>query len=452
MRWRVLVFLLVGLIVGILAIEGTFSDEGGFTLRAEFRDAEGLRSQFFVRIDGVDVGHVTNVTVSPQYTAIVTMHLSSSALPIGRDATATIRPDSFFGEHYVAIDPGNTEDPARSGMLIPLSRTATTPELDQLFDTFDPRTRLALGEFLGETGQMLVGRGHDVATAISMLPNTLDQADTLITNLGSDDRALGDLVDRSDQIVTTIAAQRGALGNLVDTAAATLKTTAAHNAGLKMTLDDAPAAVSQLRRTLSSLQSAATQLEPAATGLRATAPPLTAVLTRIPSLAAAAAPTLRAVDTAAPLLTRLAVTAAPVVTRLLGPTHELATFSTDLSPLSKALGGSLGNLLGYLQGYARAMQDDDGAGNLYRPAQTYYDATASSGSTSSEKRSPRHSRTHLVVPPLGHPQPAPTTTSTTSLHLPTLPKLHISLPASVTKPVQQTSTTITGLLHYLLGK
>ena len=372
MSWRAPLLLGIMLILGILALTGTFSAGSGFTLRADFTDAAGLRSQFFVRIDGVDVGHVTSVTVSPQYTAIVTMHIDASALPIGANATATIRPDSFFGEHYVAIDPGNTEDPAPTGMMIPLKRTSTTTELDQVFDAFDPQTRLALGVFLSETGEMLVGRGHDLASTLAMLPGTLSQAQTLISNLGADNRAIGDLVDRSNEIVGVIAPQRAALGRLVDNAAAVLAATARRNQDLEATIADAPQAISRLRTSLGDLESAAAQLGPAASGLRTTAAPLTGVLDDLPAFADAAKPALGALRSAAPLLTELAQSAAPVVARLQRPTRDLATFSKALAPVSGGLNVSLQNLLGYMEGYARAMQDEDLAGHLYRPAQTYY--------------------------------------------------------------------------------
>jgi phospholipid/cholesterol/gamma-HCH transport system substrate-binding protein len=448
MSWRAPLLLGVTLILGILALTGTFAGTSGFTLRANFADAAGLRSEFFVRIDGVDVGHVTSVTVSPQYTAIVTMHIDASALPIGRNATATIRPDSFFGEHYVAIDPGNTEDPAPSGMTIPLHRTSTNTELDQLFDTFDPQTRLALGVFLSETGEMLVGRGRDLAATLAMLPGTLSDAQTLISNLGADNRVIGDLVDRSSEIVGAIAPQRAALGRLVDNAAAVLAATARRNQDLQAAITDAPQAISRLRTSLTDLQSAAAQLGPAASGLRASAAPLTRVLEELPGFAGAAKPALGALTAAAPLLTELAQTAAPVIARVEAPTRDLATFSKALAPVSNGLSLSLQNLLGYMEGYARAMQDEDLAGHLYRPAQTYYNLGGESlmAMAMAELRSRRHDQHHRGVGPL---LPVASLTAPVIKDLGTLSKV-LSGTTKV-KPLVNASTPLADLLHYLLG-
>jgi phospholipid/cholesterol/gamma-HCH transport system substrate-binding protein len=373
MSWRAPILIAIWLVFGVLLLTGTFTNSGGYTLRAEFADASGLRTNYFVKEDGVVVGRVTSVTVSRRDTALVTMAIDRSALPIGRDATATIRPNSFFGEHFVDLQPGNVTNPAPSGMQIPLSRTSEATELDQLLDVFDPQTRIALAEFLNESGIALAGRGQDLAATLSLLPHTLQEAQQLISNLAIDNHALGQLIDRSSQIVSVIAGQRAPLGRLIDNAAGALRAVASRNASLAATVRDAPDAVSRFTSMLGYLRTSSQELVPAARGLLATAGPLTGMLQALPAFATAARPTLARLQRVAPFLDQLGARATPVVRGLEPTTALLVRFAGALSPVVRGLNNSIEDVLGYYEGYARALQDQDSASHIYHAAQTFAD-------------------------------------------------------------------------------
>jgi phospholipid/cholesterol/gamma-HCH transport system substrate-binding protein len=204
---------LVVLAIGAVALIVVLSLSGGsssYVVRAEFADASGLRPDFTVRLDGAAVGNVASVTVTPRTTAMVTLDLDSGAAPVGRNASVSIQPSNLLGEKFVDLTPGNLAEPAPSGTLIPLARTSTPTELDQVISTFNPTTRQALAMFLSEEGDALLGRGGDLAATMKGMPQALGSVTELVSQLGSDNHALGALIDQSDQIVTTVAAQRPA--------------------------------------------------------------------------------------------------------------------------------------------------------------------------------------------------------------------------------------------------
>jgi virulence factor Mce-like protein len=343
------------------------SGGSSYVVRAEFADAAGLRPNFTVRLDGAAVGRVAAVAASSRGTAIVTLELDASAAPVGRNAGVSIQPSNLLGEKFVALSPGNVADPAPSGTLIPLSRTSTPTELDQVISTFGPDTRRALAIFLVGQGDALLGRGPDLTLTLTRMPGALQSATAFVSQLGSDNRALGTLIDQSDRILTHVAARRAPLGRLVQSASGAFSTLASREQSLGGTIVAAPGALAQLRTSLIALRSAAEPIGAAAAGLRRTAAPLTATLLAVPPFARSAAPTLRTLSAVSPSLDRLGVQATPVISHLQGLGSALGTFAGDLGPVTSTLGNGIGDTLGLMEGWARAIQDRDTAGHLFRP-------------------------------------------------------------------------------------
>jgi virulence factor Mce-like protein len=356
-------------VAAIVAVSGAvlFAAErsgSSYTVRAMFRDAAGLRGHSQVKLGGVRVGTVSKLVVAPGDTALVTMTLNHAK--VGPGARAYVRPVNLLGEKYVDLQPGDLGRPQPSGTLIPLARTGTPVEIDQVLDTLDATTRFRLRVLIDESGQALVGRGLDFGRTLSSLPPALDQAQALVGAFARDNEALGRLVDESDRVVGAIASKRRALGALVHTTGGVLGAVARRDAELGGTVRQAAPAFAQLRSTLARLQVSARALGPAADGLRATAPGLTSTLRALPAFTAAARPTLRTAERVAPSLTRLGVQATPVVTRLRPVAARLNDFATAFDPVTTTLDRGVDDLLGYLEGWARAIQVGDGASHMFR--------------------------------------------------------------------------------------
>jgi phospholipid/cholesterol/gamma-HCH transport system substrate-binding protein len=452
--------------IGVCAVALLVILTGGhsYLVRAEFADAAGLRPDFTVRLDGVSVGRVASVAVTPRDTAIATLELDSSAAPVGRDARVSIQPSNLLGEKFVALEPGDIHDPAPSGALIPLSRTSTPTELDQVISAFGPDTRTALAIFLAQQGDALLGRGTDLATTLSRMPHSLTSATKLVADLGAKNQTLGRLIDQSDRILVEVTAQRRPLGQLVQSASGAFTTLASREADLGSTVQAAPGAVVQLRRTLIALQAAAVPVGLAADGLRKTAAPLTQTLLAVPPFAAAAAPALRTVSAVAPSLQRLGLQATPVVSRLRGLGATLDTFAHSLNPVTQTLNVGIGDLLGVMEGWARAIQGRDAAGHVFRtqaalpPAATLESllgAYLTTGSASRPRASARRTSRPAAAGRAPVPSPAATASPSRPGAAPALPPLP---PVRIPKlPVAGSSSgnaagTLSKLLNYLLGR
>jgi phospholipid/cholesterol/gamma-HCH transport system substrate-binding protein len=105
------VFVLLGLAcLAYLAVNlGKMEIYGeGYNIYANFDNASGLKTGAAVEVAGVEVGRVTNIKVTPQYQARVSMKLRTG-VKIHDDAIASIRTKGIIGDKFVKLSPGNSE-------------------------------------------------------------------------------------------------------------------------------------------------------------------------------------------------------------------------------------------------------------------------------------------------------------------------------------------------------
>ena len=360
-RTRRYVLLVMGVAVAAVAGIVLFSGGGGYTIRAELRDAGGLRTNSSVKVAGVPAGKVEKITVTSRDTAIATLAIDSDALPIGEGASVQVRPTDLLGERYAALNPGDRSRPVSSGSLIPIDHTSAPVELDDILNTLDPDTRTRLGILVNEAGIGLAGRGTDFGKLLAELPPSLTGIRGLIDQVDSQDVALKDMIVRGDRISASINGKRDDMGKLVDEAAGALQTVAERRGDLGATIANAPAALSELRTTLSQLDSASTAVRPAAADLKSTAAPLNATLRSLPDFANQSAPALRTATAVAPEITRLGRRATPTVKRLVPTTQLLQQTLTPAQPaLQHMTDRGTDDLLYFINNVNRGLQGRDG--------------------------------------------------------------------------------------------
>jgi phospholipid/cholesterol/gamma-HCH transport system substrate-binding protein len=130
----------------------------GYRVHAVFQSSNNLRPGSPVRIAGVNVGKVVDVTRYKQTNlAEVTMEIGDSGLPIHQDATLKIRPRIFLeGNFFVDLKPGSPSAPTvPEGGTIGVAQTATPVQLDELFTALQSDTRADLQHVLEEYGASL---------------------------------------------------------------------------------------------------------------------------------------------------------------------------------------------------------------------------------------------------------------------------------------------------------
>jgi virulence factor Mce-like protein len=170
----------VTILVVIVAVFLAYNANNGlpfvstYNLKAKVPNADALVKGNEVRIGGVRVGIVKSVVPVQKSDggvfAELSLSLDKNAEPLPVDSTVTIRPKSALGLKFLQVTPGNSSKGFAAGETIPLK--AYTPEpvdIDQFFDMFDERTRLAIRQNLAGFGNALAGRGPQLNEAIGAL-------------------------------------------------------------------------------------------------------------------------------------------------------------------------------------------------------------------------------------------------------------------------------------------
>ncbi len=198
-----------------------------YQLTAQVPNAANLVVGNEVRIGGARVGVVDQITPlvhkSGRVTALLRMKLQTTVKPLAKDTTVIIRPRSALGLKYVQLTPGN---PKKSGTLADGSTIAlknATPEqveIDEVFNTFDAKTRAASARNLDYFSGALAGRGVDLNEAIRSLDPLLLNLIPVARNLASPRTQLRGFVRGLAQAaaeVAPVAEQQASLFRNLDT-------------------------------------------------------------------------------------------------------------------------------------------------------------------------------------------------------------------------------------------
>ncbi|HET7054043.1 MAG TPA: MlaD family protein [Solirubrobacterales bacterium] len=128
----------------------------GYTLNATFSNGANISTNSPVRIAGVDVGKVIEVSRDGDNTK-VTFTVDDKGRPIHDDAFAEIKPRIFLeGNFFVDLKPGSPSAAEfDSGGTIPVSHTSTAIQLDQILTALQSPVRADLSRLLESYGEAL---------------------------------------------------------------------------------------------------------------------------------------------------------------------------------------------------------------------------------------------------------------------------------------------------------
>lgn len=189
----------VGAAVVLIAAIGwtVLRPAGSYRVTAYFNQAVGLYKGSDVRILGIAVGTIDDVV--PEGTRVkVTMHIDDR-YPVPAGAEAVILAPSLVSDRYVQFAPVYNGGPKmKDGAVVPLQRTATPVELDQVYSALDN-----LSDALGPNGANKNG-------ALS------DLVDVGAKNLDGNGQQLGDTLRGFSQAVRTLADNRNDLFSSLD--------------------------------------------------------------------------------------------------------------------------------------------------------------------------------------------------------------------------------------------
>jgi phospholipid/cholesterol/gamma-HCH transport system substrate-binding protein len=258
----------------------------GYRVNVDFPEATTLADQADVRISGVNVGKVIKkqvVVVHGQVKPLteVTLEINHKYAPIPKDTRAILRQKTLLGETYVELSPGNrgpnNSNTIFDGGSLPNGQVAQTVQLDEIFRTFDPTTRMAFQTWMQQQGVALGDRGQDLNDALGDLTPFADNTDKLLQVLNNQSVATSKLVRNTAVVFNALTARDGQLSQLISNSNRVFQTTAARDQQLAAAFrafpafeDESRAVSVRLTRFANNTNPLIDQLRPAARQLSPT--------------------------------------------------------------------------------------------------------------------------------------------------------------------------------------
>jgi phospholipid/cholesterol/gamma-HCH transport system substrate-binding protein len=308
----------------------------GYRFSVPFKEATQLAAESDVRISGVSVGKVKSITLADSGLADATIEMDSPYAPVPANTRAILRQKTLLGETYVELTPGNRSGPTLpEGGTLPEAQVSQAVQLDEIFRTFNARTRQAFKVWMQGTAAALNHRGPDLSAAIAELGPFAEQTNRVLRVLDTQQHAVRQLISSGGDVFHALSERKGQLRGLIENSNAVFQTTARRNADLEQIFEILPTFQRESRATLTRLDSFAANTDPLVRQLQPAARELS------PTLIAAgkAAPELRGFFAGLRGTINNSGTGFPALRRLL---------SDDLTPLLSRLGTSVGGRDPYL--------------------------------------------------------------------------------------------------------
>jgi ABC-type transporter Mla subunit MlaD len=181
-----------------------------YNLTARVPNADAVVRGNEVRIGGARVGIVRDVTpvqlAGGKVAADLTLKLDKSVEPLPVDSTMMIRPKSPLGLKYLQIVPGDSSRGFAAGDTIPVSAARPEPvDIDQFFDMFDEKTRLAIQRNQAGFGNALAGRGPQFNAAFAALRRLAESSQPALRTIVAPSTNFGGFWRALEEISATVA-------------------------------------------------------------------------------------------------------------------------------------------------------------------------------------------------------------------------------------------------------
>jgi phospholipid/cholesterol/gamma-HCH transport system substrate-binding protein len=244
-------------------------EEGPKRIEVELENAQAVApgQGQTVRVAGVDVGKIGDVTLEDG-AAVVEVEVDAEYEDLIReDATALLRPKTPIKDMVLDIDPGNGDVLPDGGRI---SSADTLPDIDpdEIFAALDADTRPYLQLLIAGAGKGLRGRGDDLRETLRRLEPLHRDLARVTRATASRRRALKRLVHNYSLLVGELGRRPADLRRLVSSSRAVFDALAAEDGNISIAAARLPGALRRSADTLVEVQGFAEELQPTLESLR----------------------------------------------------------------------------------------------------------------------------------------------------------------------------------------
>jgi phospholipid/cholesterol/gamma-HCH transport system substrate-binding protein len=280
-------------LVAIVLFGGISND---YTVKARFLNAGQLVKGNPVQAGGVPIGSVKDIRITGDGQAEITMKVDGDHSPVLRGTHATIRQFSQSGiaNRYIDLTfPKGGTAKIPDGGRIGVDQTTTAVDLDELFNTLDPKTRRSLQGFFKNQARQFAGRGEQANAGFQYLNPSLSTSSRLFNELSRDTPVLERFLVDSSKLVTDVAERRDDLAALIGNLNDTTRALGDQKAALAESIQRLPPFMRRANTTFVNLRAALNDVDPLVDASKPVAKRLGPFLNQARGFAHDAAPTVR---------------------------------------------------------------------------------------------------------------------------------------------------------------
>ncbi len=284
------------IVVAVIVLQGGSS----YQVRAIFSNASQIVNGDLVEVSGNSIGTVSNISLTPNGQAVLTLTINQGAFdPLRQGTLATVREVSLSGvaSRYVDLRLGSaTGAPIPNNGVIPTRYTASEVDLDQLLDTLDAPTRASLQNVIRGSASQYAAEGKKMQAAWQYLNPAVASSSMLFREINRDTSKFKNFIVKSSHLVTDISTRRSDLAGLVQHLSTTTQALASQNTALGESIQRLPGFMALADTTFVNLRTALNEVTPLVNVSKPVAPKLQALLEQLKPLAEDSLPTVRALS------------------------------------------------------------------------------------------------------------------------------------------------------------
>lgn len=268
-RWKV--FGLIGftlVCVGTLAY--LFTLAGGrirlnepYNANALVPDAFNIVNNSDVRVRGVTVGRVREITPDGGISKIKFEIEKKAGKPIYNDATVRVRTKTLVGESYIELNRGNPRTgQLKSGATLPLEDAQEAVPLERILNSLDEPTRKEIRRNLQGIGAGLDGHTKDLNEFLGAVRPTVVDGGRLMRVLKPQRQQLAALVENTGKVLGAFGERSADLRSLAIDAKQTAEAAAARDDKLAESIQELPSTLKRAQTSVNTLASFSTKATP----------------------------------------------------------------------------------------------------------------------------------------------------------------------------------------------
>jgi phospholipid/cholesterol/gamma-HCH transport system substrate-binding protein len=287
--------------LGIVLLSGGST----YQVKAIFENASQIVTGDQVEVAGNSIGSVSNIALTPDGRAQLTLTINNSQYtPLHQGTQAIIRQPglSSVAARYVDLELGAANGaPIRSGGFIPQTSTQSEVDLDELFNSLNAQTRKGLQDVFQGSAASYAGRGKQAQLAWEYLNPAIASSSLLFEELNRDTSKFTRFIVNSSNLVTTLAQRQSDLSGLVSHLSTTFSALATQQTALGQSIQRLPPFMRLANTTFVNLRNSLVDLTNLVNATKSVANPapgyprgkLYALLQQLEPLAVDAVPTVK---------------------------------------------------------------------------------------------------------------------------------------------------------------